>query len=397
MATMELIQQTLKTMHMSLKAIDEDKENRLRIVEKALDAGLLPQMGRIEQQGQKDWSLSRAACVVANPDEVVPGGEREVEWRAEARERAIKLSKMTPEARAQAETVDSKGGTLVPEQIAQQLVMARRAKSILDKLPTTKMDGLRGSPFKVLKETTIAVATYGKESTPITESDEDFGDVEGRPHELKALVKIPNGLIARSSPAIDTIIANALSKAVALKRDITGLKGLGANDEPRGVSETAGIGSFTMGTITYDKLVDMEGDLDDNDVEMQDRGYAAHPKIRRKLRQLKDNDLFPIFGRQFPLNGLTVLPVSNENLFMLNELPFAMSTQLNSTTGQADLFLGFWPDLWVMTWEGMALAATSEGNGSFLNNETHLRIIESNDFLVTRPASFIHAKDVVTA
>ncbi len=390
----ELIRKTCETLNMSLEAIKEDLNGRVRLLEKALDRGILSPMGRTEIRGEGVWSLSQAALGMANDHWNNGRGlkfTREKEWHDRC-----KGIMSGAQQRAQSEIDDEKGGFLVPNQIELQIVEARRAKSVLDKLPTTKVEGIKGSPFEVRKETSVATATYGAESAGITETDEKFGQTKGEPHELKALVKVPNGLIMRSSPAVDVIITNALVKAVALKRDITGLKGTGVSNEPAGIS-VSGVANFVMGTITYKKLVDMEGTLDDDDVEMEDRGWVGHPKIRRKLRQLLDGQNFPIFGRQYPLNGLTVLPVQNENMFLLNEILFGMTTQVSGVSASADLFLGYWPDLWMLTWAGLELMATKEGNGAFEKNETHIRIIETNDFLVTRIKSFLHSKDVVTA
>lgn len=360
-----------------VESVDQLKnsiESRLETIEKGMKAGTISPA--ITSQGEQGFSLCKMAMGMAYD-----------EWGNAGKEKEI-FTERKASVRTQSEDVDSLGGFLVPTDHQERLVMKRRANSVTDKLPTTKMEGLTGGTITMAKETVAAEAFYGQKSATKKKTKSKFGLLKWEPRELSSIVKIPNGLLKRAIPAMDRFLEDALMKAVALRRDIAFLKGTGGEFEPLGVTNHTGINTFDFaGAITYDKLVKFAFELDKNNVEQTERGYAFHPVVRLQLRLLKTVDGFPIFSERFPLGG----DQSVMNNQLLSDM-FEMTTQLLGVTSPTEMIHGFWPDLVIATWGAIELEASRDFE--FDKNMTVIKIVEENDSNVLRPESFTHGTGI---
>lgn len=312
------------------------------------------------------------------------------EWNQAKNERDIfEGQKRAAQERAQEEEVDSKGGFLVPAEYRPELIELRRAASVLDKLPITHWTGLTGSPVEVPSETGDVTAYWGKENVAPTESNQTYGREGMTPKKVTCLVKIPNGLLRRSSPAVEQIIRKSMMKVAALKIDLAGLKGTGNSSEPRGISNSSPTSFLFAGAMTYSLLIDMASKLDEDNVEPDSRGWAAHPILRRELNQTLDGSNRPIFQPylQPPREG-------RAGLADLLGYQFETTTQLASASGAADLFFGYWPDLVMGEWDGLEILASNQAGDSFTQDQTWVRLIQEVDFFVRRSKSFVHATDM---
>lgn len=349
---------------------------RIRQVEQDLKTG---RVNPAEPQGKKSFQFARLIR-----------GMSLGEWNQAKTERDIfEGQKRAAQERAQEEEVDSKGGFLVPAEYRPELIELRRAASVLDKLPITHWTGLTGSPVEVPSETGDVTAYWGKENTAPTESNQTYGREGMTPKKVTCLVKIPNRLLRRSSPAVEQIIRKSMMKVAALKIDLAGLKGTGNSSEPRGISNSAPTSFTFSGAMDYPKLIDMASKLDEDNVEPDSRGWAAHPILRRELNQILDANDRPIFQ--------PYLSPPREGRLGLTDLlgyQFETTTQLASASSAADLFFGYWPDLVMGEWDGLEILASNQAGDSFTQDQTWVRLIQEVDFFVRRAKSFVHATDM---
>lgn len=91
-------------------------------------------------------------------------------------------------------------------------------------------------------------AAWVAEGATITASDPDADSIVATPRKLAALTVASNELIADSSPEVAGMLGETLARALALKLDLGVLEGTGTAPEIRGLKNTSGIQTVSMGT-----------------------------------------------------------------------------------------------------------------------------------------------------
>ena len=187
---------------------------------------------------------------------------------------------------------------------------------------------------------------------------------------------------------------NDLAAVIARLIDIASLKGIGSVNQPLGVSNVSGIGDVNIGTnggeISYDLLVDMETNLDENDALEGKLGFIFHPRMRGKIAKLKDSDGRPIF---------TWDPSIAQPTRTILSYPWATTSQIpiNLTKGSGvdltEIYFANWADLLWATWGGLILDASREAGTAFTDNQTWVRAIQEVDIGVRHEQSFVLIND----
>lgn len=371
-----------------------DVDAKVRAVERGLSRGTLAPAPGVKSGEGQTFSVVNLIRGIGHGDWT--GAKREREMFESQRGLVAKRAQIRREMQSRGfdEDTDSKGGFLVGKEEREQLIEIRRANSVIDKLPITNWDNLTGGEVVVPKETTQATAEYIGKNQTIPETDEKFGQVILRPRQLAALVKIPNGLLKRSIPSLETILRNSLMKAMALRSDLAAFKGTGTSNEPRGIDNTEGIQLFDFaGPIQYDGVVDMEGLLDTANVEIANRGWAGVTNLRADIRKVKDSEGRPLFAEILPLGGQQQVLGDRTGRGMFQGWPIEFSTQLTASPSK-DLYHAMWGDLVKGVWSVLEFLVSKETTEAFEKNQTHVRVIEENDFGIFRADSFVRATNL---
>lgn len=151
------------------------------------------------------------------------------------------------ERRALAEGADATGGVLVPEELSSAIIDRARALSVV--LQAGAVTAAMESDTLVLARlATGSTAAWKAENAAISASDQAWERVE-----LKAKVVVVEQLMSRElfediSPEGQRAIEHEIAQAIALKLDLAALEGSGTAPEPRGIANTTGVGSVSMGT-----------------------------------------------------------------------------------------------------------------------------------------------------
>ncbi len=150
------------------------------------------------------------------------------------------------EQRALAEGVGSEGGYLVPTPLAGRVIDLARAKATVVQAgaATVPMDSNTLTIAKVASDPT---ASWRAENAAITASDMVFDRIQFSAKTLAALIKVSVELIEDSQLLAGTV-ENALSQALGLELDRAALYGSGAGSEPKGIKNTTGVQTYSMGT-----------------------------------------------------------------------------------------------------------------------------------------------------
>lgn len=376
-----------------IKDVNEQKtfilqhKERLDTIEKIAKTRTVDLPGVNDGDNKGKFSFQRAILAIAKKDFSKAPFEEDV-FKESAK-------------RALAAGVDSAGGYLVPAQYVAELIEVLRAKTVVFEMGARDMSGLTGSPVEIPKQTGGATGTFIGESEAITASDPTFGQLKMTPHQASAMTKISNRSLALSNPALEALVRDDLAKVLARLIDKAALRGDGASNFPIGIANTPGINAVVMGNpdgadVTYDKLVDIQTALDEDDALDGRLGWVFHPALRGKIAKLKDSQNRPLF-QNFEGGGTQEQPART-----LLGYPWKTTTQIptNLTKGAGvsltELYFGNWEELIVGSWGVLQLAATQEAGDSFEKNQTWVRIIQEVDMGVRHAVSFNVSNDVKT-
>lgn len=149
------------------------------------------------------------------------------------------------ERRALAEGSDSAGGYTVPKTLSAELIDNLRAASVCVRAgaQTVPLDSNKHSIAKVVAD---AVPAWRAENAALNESAPTFGQILFEPKSLAVLVKVSRELLD-DSLNVGTALPAVLTAALAQELDRVALIGSGTAPEPRGITNTSGIGTTALG------------------------------------------------------------------------------------------------------------------------------------------------------
>jgi HK97 family phage major capsid protein len=194
------------------------------------------------------------------------------------------------------EGTDSAGGYTVPAHLMSQLIDAMRAKTV------TVQAGALTIPLETEK-TTIArldsdpQAGWRLERGAVAESDPTFGAVTFTARSLACFVKVSRELL-EDSINIDSAIMAAFAGAMAGELDRVALFGSGSAPEPRGLFNTVGVSSVSMGAdgaalTNYAKMLDAIYETEISNASAP-TAWVMSPRTSRVINGLTDTTGQPL-------------------------------------------------------------------------------------------------------
>lgn len=234
---------------------------------------------------------------------------------------------------------DSAGGYTVPTLLGSELIDALRAKSSVFEsgARTVLLDG--GKSTTLARIDADPTATWRAENADVSVSDMTFGAVTLTPKTLGVIVVASRELI-EDSVNLDEAIRRSFAAAFAAELDRVALIGAGTGSEPKGVSKTAGIGSYSMGDngaalTSYDPFIEALAIMQAANAQDPTAVILA-PRTAKAINLFKDSTDQPLQR-----------PKAIENL------PFRVTSKLpiNETQGSSNAasraVMGYFPDLLV--------------------------------------------------
>lgn len=242
------------------------------------------------------------------------------------------------------------GGNLVATELL--------ASSFIDILVNQLSVMLMGSTMLTRLQGNIAIprATAGStgywvaENGAPTESQQAFDQVALTPKTCGAYVDYSRRLLLQSSIAVEAFVRMDIARTIALMIDMAALNGTGASNQPRGVLQTAGIGSVAGGVNglapTWDHIVDLESAVANQNAPTGSMGYLTNTRVRGRLKRTQK--FTGTNGQEIWTGG----ELNGYRAAVSNQVPSNL-TKGTSTGVCSAIAFGNWSDLIIAMWGGL--------------------------------------------
>jgi HK97 family phage major capsid protein len=254
----------------------------------------------------------------------------------------------------------------------------RNASSVMQ-AGATMLTGLKGNVAIPKKATGSAAGWISTEGGAASESEPTFGQVTMTPKTLGAFTDITRLMMMQSSPDIEALVRDDLSRAIALAIDLGGLRGTGSSGQPTGIKATSGVNkptAFAAANPTFAEVVALETAVAEDNALLGNLAYILPAGMYGALKttaKASGQGLFVVEQPGNTINGYRAI-VSNQ-----------------VTAG--DLFFGNFSDLLIGMYGGLDILVdpyTSSNTGT-----VRIRALQTVDVAVRHAVSFAYNNDDV--
>lgn len=239
------------------------------------------------------------------------------------------------------------------------------------------MPGLVGN-VAIPKKTAASTAGWiSTEGGAASESEPTFGTVSLTPKNLGAFTDMTRQLILQSTPAIEQLVRDDLTQALALAIDKAALEGTGASGQPTGILSTVGVNkptSFAAAVPTFAEMVALETAVAEDNALFGNLAYitdaATYGGLKTKAKDA-GSGMFVLESGQ--ANGYTVYRTQQ------------------ATAG--NVYFGNFQDCMVGFWGGLDL--TVDPYTSSTTGTVRIVALQTVDVALRNPVSFAYNNDGV--
>ncbi len=347
---------------------------------------------------RQEYSFKKAILATMPNGMGLSGVEKEMHEEAliEARSAGIEMSAggiHIPEImlRANAVAPDTAGGHTVNTTIVAVDAMYRNYTA-LERNGTTFLRNLQGN-IKFSRQDALAYSTWKPEVADSDEAAITFDGTVMTPKRLAVHNYISMQLLAQSSIDIESFIRMDLIRSTMEEVERVALNGSGTGDIPLGLLNAAGIPTISMGdpdggAVTYDKLVDMESEVANNNAQ-GNMNFLVNSRTRGGLR--KDR-IDPGSGKITWAGSNLDSTLIGYDAYVSNNVPSDL-TKGGGTNLSAAVF-GNFNDLIIGQWGGLSLI--TDPYSKAVAGQINLVLNSFWDVHVKRTASFSKAIDIIT-
>jgi HK97 family phage major capsid protein/HK97 family phage prohead protease len=289
-------------------------------------------------------------------------------------------------------TATAGGHTVATNLLAASFIELLRNRMAVMGMGAQMLSGLVGN-IAIPRQTSGATAYWLAESSPATESQAAFDQVTMTPHTVGAFSNISRKLLLQSSMDVEGFIRNDLATTLAMAIDLAAIHGTNADEQPKGIVATAGIGSVAGGAAglapTWAHIVELETDVAVANADVGAMGYLTNAKVRGKLKttpKVASTDSNMIWGEgNTPVNGYRA-GVSNQ----------VASNLVKGGSGAvcSAIIFGNWNDLIIGNWGTLDLMVdpyTGSASGT-----VRVVALQDIDIAVRHAESFSAMLDALT-
>ena len=210
---------------------------------------------------------------------------------------------------------NNQGGFLVPtDHRAGDFVEALRANMVAGQAGATYLTGLTGN-VAIPKIATGTAVGWVAEGGSVTEGQPVFGSISLTPKNLVGYVEMTRNLMLQSSPAVETVVQQDITNALAVGMDAAALAGSGSSNQPTGILSTSGIGSVSFsssGAPTFAEIVAIESEITADNAATTGMVYVTTPALNGYLKTAtKDSGSGRFISENGIVNGYSVLNTSS--------------------------------------------------------------------------------------
>lgn len=341
----------------------------------------------LTQKEVRKFSLMAAIRAMANPTDFRAQEEARFEFEASAAaQRAAGVDAkglMIPSdvlrswAKRDLNTSDDSGIIAQDFRGGDFIDVLRNASSVMQ-AGATMLTGLKGNVAIPKKTAGASAGWISTEGGAASESEPTFGQVTMTPKTLGAFTDITRLMMMQSSPDIEALVRDDLSRAIALAIDLGALQGSGSSGQPTGVKNTSGVNkpsSFAAATPTFAEVVALETAVAEDNALLGNLAYILPASMYGALK--------------------TTAKAANTAQFVvepgntINGYRAIVSNQVTS----GDLFFGNFADLLIGMYGGLDILVdpyTSSNTGT-----VRIRALQTVDVAVRHAVSFAYNNDGV--
>jgi HK97 family phage major capsid protein/HK97 family phage prohead protease len=261
--------------------------------------------------------------------------------------------------------------------MAGEFIDVLRNESSVMQAGARMMPGLVGNvaiPKKTAASTAGWIATEGGASS---ESEPTFGTVSLAPKTVGAYTDVTRQLILQSTPAVEALVRDDLTQALALAIDKGALEGSGSSGQPTGILNTSGVNkpsSFAAAVPTFAEMVELETMVAADNALFGNLAYITDASTYGGLKtKSKDSG-----------SGMFVLENGEAN-------GYRVIRSQQATAG--NVYFGNWSDCLIGMWGGLDLTVdpyTASSSGT-----VRIVALQSVDVAVRNAVSFAYNNDGV--
>jgi HK97 family phage major capsid protein len=289
------------------------------------------------------------------------------------------------------------GGNVVETQLlSEQFIDALRKQLRVAELGATMLPGLVGN-VAIPRRTSTQATYWVAESGTITAAATNFDQVTMSPKTVGALSSWSRILELQSTPAIEQLLRQDMVAQVAAAIDLAAIAGTAANNQPRGILNTSGIGSVVGGTngatITFDHLADLKREVAIDDADVPTAAFLTNSKVEAKLSKAQATDGTYLIDPSGVASGAPTT-VFGRRFAVSNQVPSNLTKGSASGTCSAVIY-GNFADLLIGMWGATDILVNPYGTG-YTNGDVEIRIMQTVDIAVRHPESFAAIVDALT-
>lgn len=294
-------------------------------------------------------------------------------------------------------TATAGGNTVATDLLSGSFIDLLRNKILVQRMGAQLLTGLTGQ-IAIPRQTGGATAYWVAESGAPTESQQAFDQVTMSPKTLGAFTDISRKLLLQSSMDVEGFVRNDLSKVIALAIDLAAINGTAADNQPRGILNTSGIGSVVGGTDglapNWGHIVELWSDIASANADFGSMGIMTNAKVIGKLMTtLKSSGVSGYIVENFPdAEGIT--SIAGMRGGVSNQVPGNLTK--GSSTGVASAIIaGNWNDLIIGQWGALDLMVDPYTGST--SGTVRVVALQDVDIAVRHAESFSAMKDALTA
>lgn len=315
---------------------------------------------------------------------------------------------------------DAAGGVWVPDQVIADIITPIYFQSALIALDPASgtslisvLDGLTGSPVRIPEFEGGMIAYWIGEEDDYAEAKTKSGNISLTPKKLGCMTRMTEELMQFANPQLDAFMRRDMAMAMAKKLDYTALYGSASSAHtPTGVfnnikvkkfyaenSSETDPGSYTAGgtEMTFDKLMEMQGVMEDKDV-VQDSSWGIVTS-KRLIRRLKQTKIDSYAGQTTNQAYLLGAPFISDALLKSIIGNYVGSSQINTqkaingSNKGTDVLMGNLREILMGRWSGVQIVNDGGLGGGFVRDQTYIKMRMWADFAVRQAEALRHCPD----
>ena len=256
---------------------------------------------------------------------------------------------------------------------ADQYIGPLRDSILVQRLGVRTLSGLVGN-VSIPKAGAGLTAGWVAEGSALNESDMDFESVTLTPRHVGGITEMSRQLIQQSAPAIEGLVRDDLSFAVAAAIDAAIIAGTGASGQPLGILGRTG----SNGEVQGDSLPASWGDILDIEqmlagVNVTPTGWYTSPDVLTALRKILKA---PAAGSDFIATASSI-----------GDLPAAASNAAPANTA----ILGDWSQVLLGQWGAVEMLVNPYAEVPYRRGGVLVRAFSTIDVAIRHEKAFVVA------